>query len=370
MYESFFNLEMKPFDLTPNPQFLYMSKTHQRAMNYLQYGFTEQAGFILLTGDIGAGKTTLIRELINQLENRAVIARVFNTQIDSAQLLGLVNMDFGLDIKTLDKTVLLKNLNEFLIGCYARNERPLLIIDEAQNLSIEVLEEIRLLSNLESENVKLLQIIMVGQPELKTLLGRNSLKQLRQRLSVSCHLGPLSKDETREYFYHRLECAGNKSAVQVPEQMFTHMHKSCKGIPRLINILGDYLLLTAYNDQRKQLSGKYIRDLIKEVTETVAFSESHNLITTDLPGNRTDRDPGLESLDSQLAVLDKNLDQEEILRIIIRKQFIQMDRLQDQLDAIGTSIHQLEQVLKEMAVGAKHKKIERDSLKHVQSKVN
>jgi general secretion pathway protein A len=208
MYESFFNLKQKPFELVPNPQFLYMSSTHRRAMNYLQYGFDERAGFVLLTGDVGSGKTTLLRELINRLDDQAVIARIFNTQIDSSQLLGLINMDFGLDVTVLDKSKLIKDLNDFLIDCYARKEKPLLIIDEAQNLSNETLEEIRLLSNLESDSEKLLQIIMVGQPELQTILNQDALIQLRQRLNVSCHLGRLSLAETPEYFNHRLECAG------------------------------------------------------------------------------------------------------------------------------------------------------------------
>jgi putative secretion ATPase (PEP-CTERM system associated) len=339
-------------------------------MNYLEYGFSERAGFVLLTGDVGAGKTTLIRELINRLNQRAVIARIFNTQIDSAQLLGLINMDFGLEVNTLDKSILLNDLNDFLIGCFARDERPVLIIDEAQNLSIDVLEEIRLLSNLESENHKLLQIIMVGQPELQTILARNSLKQLRQRLSVSCHLGALNEEETREYFYHRLECAGNRTAVQFPDQNFKQIHDLCKGIPRLINIFGDYLLLTAFNDEATKLSNEYVKDIVSEIKETVAFSDSQNRFEPEILKNQTAWDPDMEGLDSHLAELMKDLDNDAILRNIIRKQIIQMDRLQDQLDAIATCLHMFEKTLDDLYRNQLGHNVKSGNLKQLLPKVN
>lgn len=346
MYLDFFGLKEKPFELVPNPKYLFMSNTHRRAMNYLQYGFGERAGFILLTGDVGSGKTTLIRELINRLDDQAVISRVFNTQIDSAQLLGLINMDFGLDVTTLNKVTLLKDLNEFLIDCYGRKERPLLIIDEAQNLSNETLEEIRLLSNLESENEKLLQIIMVGQPELQTVLGQDSMAQLRQRLSVSCHLGPIAADEVSEYFSHRLECAGNREAVFIPNQGYTLIHDVCRGIPRLINILGDYLMLAAFSDQVTNLSVSFVQDVIKELGPSVAFSgqfapqeegdTSKKTQSTGLP----ELEEGYEHLEAQQRK------HEEILKKITRQQVVQIDRIEDQLDAICSSIHAIELELK------------------------
>ena len=344
MYESFFNLKCKPFELVPNPQFLFMSSTHRRAMNYLQYGFDERAGFILLTGDIGAGKTTLVRELTNRLDGKAVISRIFNTQIDPSQLLGLINMDFGLDVTKLDKVKLIKDLNDFLIDCYARKEKPLLIIDEAQNLSNETLEEIRLLSNLESSSEKLLQIIMVGQPELQAILNQDALTQLRQRLSVNCHLGRLSLAETSEYFYHRLACAGNREAISLPKGAFEQIHSLCGGVPRLINILGDYLLLAAFSDQLTTISKTFLKELIEEIRSSVAFlgqvNNTHSEPSTEQSG------PEQEVLETLQRMQQKQLQHEEILKKITRKQIVQIDTIQDQLDAIGSSIHAVELELK------------------------
>lgn len=366
MYKAFFKLQSKPFELVPNPQFLFMSSTHRRALNYLQYGFEEQAGFVLLTGEIGSGKTTLIREFINRLDGKAVIARVFNTQIDPSQLLGLINMDFGLDVTTLDKVTLLKDLNEFLISCYARKEKPLLIIDEAQNLSKETFEEIRLLSNLESESEKLLQIIMVGQPDLLDILNQEALTQLRQRLSVSCHLGTLTPEETRAYFCHRLECAGNRSAITLTDEAFEHIHKACNGVPRLINILGDYLLLAAFSDQITELSTGFVHDLADELQSSVAFSEPVKLATEDSLSAQLGPGPAQEILAALQQIREKQQKHEAILKKITRKQVLHTDTIQDQVDVICSSIHAIELELKGLAKKAPKKiKVERDNLKQI-----
>jgi len=344
MYKEYFNLTDKPFELLPNPRFLFMSSTHRRAMNYLQYGFDERAGFILLTGDIGSGKTTLLRELINRLDQQAVIARVFNTQIDPVQMLGLINMDFGLEVNSLDKVTLLKNLNDFLIERYAHNERPLLIIDEAQNLTKATMEEIRLLSNLESDSEKLLQIIMVGQPELQTLLHQEDLTQLRQRLSVSCHLGRLAPQETMDYFLHRLECAGNRTAVTIPEPAFALIHDVCNGVPRLINILGDYLLLAAFSDQITELSLEFIQEVIAELRTSVAFAAAS------APGQATAAPTSEGVIPPEIQEALQNLHNQQqkheaVLKKITRKQLTQGDIIQNQLDAIGSSIRAIEREL-------------------------
>jgi len=348
MYEEFFKLQKKPFELVPNPQFLYLGNTHRRAMNYLQYGFEQRAGFILLTGDIGSGKTTLLRELINRLDQQAVIARVFNTQIDPAQMLGLINMDFGLEVNTLDKVTLLKNLNDFLIDRYAHNERPLLIIDEAQNLTKATMEEIRLLSNLESDSEKLLQIIMVGQPELQTILHQEDLTQLRQRLSVSCHLGRLAPQETMAYFLHRLECAGNRTAVTIPEPAFALIHEVCNGVPRLINILGDYLLLAAFSDQITEPSLEFIQEVIDELRTSVAFAAAS------APAQTATTVTSAEVIAPEIQEALRNLHNQQqkheaVLKKITRKQLTQGDIIQDQLEAIGTSIRAIERELQRLA---------------------
>ena len=166
MYESFFQLRKKPFELVPDPDFIYLSRSHKKALTYLDYGIRERAGFILLTGDVGSGKTTLIRDLLNKKYERVVLCKVFNTRVSSEQLLSMINDDFGLPVAGRDKVSLMRDLNDFLLEQYAAGKQPILIIDEAQNLAADLLEEIRMLSNLESAHQKLLQIVLVGQPEL------------------------------------------------------------------------------------------------------------------------------------------------------------------------------------------------------------
>ncbi|MBE0501710.1 MAG: AAA family ATPase [Desulfuromonadales bacterium] len=368
MYESFFNFKQKPFDLLPDPQFLYMSNTHRRAMNYLQYGFDERAGFILLTGDIGSGKTTLLRALMNRLDDRAVISRVFNTQIDPSQLLGLINMDFGLAVTRLDKVKLIKDLNDFLIGCYTRKEKPLLIIDEAQNLSNETLEEIRLLSNLESGSEKLLQIIMVGQPELQAILNQKALTQLRQRLSVSCHLERLTLEETSNYFYHRLECAGNRAAITLPEGAFEQIDKLCNGVPRLINILGDYLLLAAFSDQITEISDSFLHELVEELRSSVAFAKhdksapARQVVALSLHDQK--------SWELLQQIQKKQQRYEEILKKITRKQIVQIDTIRDQLVGITATLKTIEhRFMEQVQTKSGHKSPFRNSSKQVLTKM-
>ncbi|GAB4554253.1 MAG: hypothetical protein Tsb0017_06320 [Geothermobacteraceae bacterium] len=274
MYEAFFGLNCKPFELVPNPEFLYPSRTHRKAINYLQYGILENSGFVLLTGEVGAGKTTLIRRILDQLDEDVLTARVFNTRVDAVQVLRMVVEDFGLDVENKDKTELLRDLNAFLIEQCARRRKPVVIIDEAQNLSSDSLEEIRLLSNLEAQDRKLLQIILVGQPELKRVLAAPCLRQLRQRINISCHLGTLSLAETEEYFWHRLEKAGNREALTLPEGAFERIHACTKGVPRLINILGDYLLLAGFAEKTQIIDGDLLEEVIEELKQGIAFSAS------------------------------------------------------------------------------------------------
>ena len=265
MYESFFNLKTKPFELVPNPEFLYLSKTHKRAIRYLQYGIQERAGFILLTGEVGSGKTTLISDLIKQVSRNVTLAKVFNTRVNSDQLFAMINDDFGLETRGRDKVTLIKDLNDFLIQQHARRSHTVLIIDEAQNLHSELLEEIRMLSNLETDTSKLLQIVLVGQPELRETLSMPGMRQLRQRISINCHLHPLTKEETAEYIFHRLEIAGNRNAVSFSDDSIDSIYLYCKGIPRLMNILCDFLLLAAFNEEVRDLDAAMVHDIAKDL---------------------------------------------------------------------------------------------------------
>lgn len=265
MYRSFFNLTCKPFDLMPNPEFMFLSKTHKKAITYLDYGIRERAGFVLLTGEVGSGKTTIIRGLIDKYLERVVLAKVFNTNVNSLQLLSMINEDFDLPVQGKDKIELLRDLNHFLVEQYAKGNQPLLIIDEAQNLSLDTLEEIRMLSNLETSDSKLLQIILVGQPELRELLAKPELRQLRQRISVQCNLQPLNRQEVEEYIYHRLQVAGNRDALRFSPQAFDLIYAYCNGIPRLINIISDFLLLAAFAEELRDINESMIHDIATDL---------------------------------------------------------------------------------------------------------
>lgn len=274
MYGSFFQLKKKPFDLLPNPEFLYLSKSHKRVLTYLNYGIKDRAGFILLTGEIGSGKTTVIRNIVKKQLKNVTLAKVFNTKVSSHQLLAMINDDFGIETEGRDKTALLRDLNEFLIDQYAQGNQCVLIIDEAQNLTRELLEEVRMLSNLETDKEKLLQIILVGQPELRQILAGQELLQLRQRIQVNCHINPLSQEEVEEYILTRLEKAGNREAMTFTPEAFEAIYKYSRGIPRLINIICDYIMLDAYAAQRRETDGKTVHELAQDLSFETQYWES------------------------------------------------------------------------------------------------
>lgn len=265
MYEEYFNFATKPFDLLPNPDLLFLSNSHGKALSYLRYGIQERAGFILLSGEVGAGKTTLIRELVKRHLDNVTLAKVFNTRADSLQLLTMINDDFGLETEGRSKATLIRDLNEFLIDQYAAGKRAVLIIDEAQNLSVDLLEEIRLLSNLETDGGKLLQIVLVGQPELRDKLNSPELLQLRQRIQIGCHLKPLNREEISEYIHYRMEGAGNREAVSFADDAMDEIHSLSRGIPRLVNILCDYLLIDAFANERRDVTLVDVTEIAEEL---------------------------------------------------------------------------------------------------------
>jgi general secretion pathway protein A len=285
MYEAFFKLRKKPFELVPDPEFMYLSRSHKKALTYLDYGIRERAGFILLTGDIGSGKTTLIRNLLNKNYEHVTLAKVFNTRVTSEQLLAMINDDFGLNVAGKDKVSLIRDLNDFLLEQYAAGKHPILIIDEAQNLAADLLEEIRMLSNLESSHSKLLQIILVGQPELRETLAAPELLQLRQRISINCHLKALSREEMAEYILHRITVAGNGEALEFPVKTLDLVFQYSRGIPRLVNIICDFLMLAAFAEEVTSVSLEMAHDVLGDLDFEQHFWGGRATLTTAATGD-------------------------------------------------------------------------------------
>jgi putative secretion ATPase (PEP-CTERM system associated) len=273
MYKEFYQFREKPFSLTPDPEFLYRSRAHKRALAYLQYGILDPSGFVCITGEIGAGKTTLIRVFLDQLKDQVNVARLFNTRISSRQLMEMILQDLGLDYQAKTKTVMIETLNNYLIETYAQGKRVVLIIDEAQNLSEDLLEEIRLLSNLETEKTKLLQIILVGQSELRDNLKLPSLEQFRQRITVNYHIPPLDRDETGAYMRHRVQVASEGPVVSFPEPVIDIVYDYSGGVPRLINVICDTLLLYGFVEEKRDPDEEMIQEVIKDMIQEGTLSD-------------------------------------------------------------------------------------------------
>ena len=265
MYRQFFGLKEKPFNVTSDPNFLFLSRVHKEAFSHLLYGIKERKGFLEITGEIGAGKTTLCRALLGQLDKNTKSAFIFNSTLPELQLLQCILDDFGLPVERKNKVSLLRQLNNFLIGELSRGNNVVLIIDEAQNLKTSILEEIRMLSNLETDKEKLFQIILVGQPELKNKLDSPNLKQLKQRIAVKFHITPLAKDEVSSYINHRLSVAGANGNIQFREEAIDCIYGFSGGIPRLINMICDKALLAAYVMETKEITLPIIEKGIKEM---------------------------------------------------------------------------------------------------------
>jgi len=245
MYEAHFGLNEPPFNVTPDSRFVYMSRHHQAALSSMKYGIERRSGFIQVTGEIGAGKTTLSRMLLQQIGEKVHTSPVFNPKLSEMELLQVIVEDFGLKPVSKKRKGYFDALNRFLLEESSKGFNAVLIIDEAQLLSLRALEQVRLLSNLETASQKLLQIILMGQPELREVLDRRDLKQLKQRIAIRCHLPELNLDEVGHYIRHRLSVAGVSREIFVPEAI-RRIHELSSGIPRVINILADRALLAAF----------------------------------------------------------------------------------------------------------------------------
>jgi putative secretion ATPase (PEP-CTERM system associated) len=275
MYDTYYHFTAKPFQLSPDPRFFYGSKGHKRAMAYLEYGLSLGEGFIVITGDVGAGKTTLVRNLFKQMEEENIIAaQLVSTQLDADDTLRSVAASLGLEHEGISKSALLKNLQDFLTAASRQSKRVLLVVDEAQNLTPRAVEELRMLSNFQNDDRSLIQTFLLGQPEFRGILQSVDMQQLRQRVIASYHLGPMDADETRGYIEHRLNLVGWKGLPGFSDDAFLAIHRFTGGIPRRINTFCDRLMLFGYLEEKTHFGDDEISEVIEDLRHEVAHQES------------------------------------------------------------------------------------------------
>jgi general secretion pathway protein A len=265
VYLDYYGLSEPPFDITPNPRFLFFSAKHREAFNHLLYGIRERKGFVQLTGEVGAGKTTVCRSMLDQLGSRFETALILNPVLDADQLIKAIAMEFGLNVRGLDRLETVAALNSFLLELVEKQRDAVLIIDEAQDLTDELLEQVRLLSNLETYDRKLLQIVLMGQPELRQRLNNHKLRQLRQRITVRYHLRSLKMAEVARYIQHRLQVSGAKGSPYFSAPAIWRIYRYSQGIPRLINAICDKCLLAGFVQQRETIDFRMVGIAIREL---------------------------------------------------------------------------------------------------------
>jgi general secretion pathway protein A len=275
MYEAYYGLSSKPFQLNPDPSFYFSSKQHRRAKAYLEYGLQRNEGFIVITGEVGAGKTTIVRGLIASLDpDRVVAGNLVTTQLDADDTLRLVGAAFGVKVKDVSKAEVLMALEAFLVSQTSQGKRCLLIVDEAQNLTPRAVEELRMLSNFQFGQQALLQTFLVGQPEFRSILQSPNMQQLRQRVTATCHIGPLDQDETRGYIEHRLKCAGSTGRPSFDSPALEEIFKASGGIPRRVNLICDRLLLLGYLGNKDAFGAEEVDEVVKEIHDESAVPSS------------------------------------------------------------------------------------------------
>jgi general secretion pathway protein A len=310
MYKNFFGLKENPFNVNPDPRYLYLTQHIQEALACLTYGIETRKGFILLTGEVGTGKTTLLNKLLDWLhEQNIYTAFVFNPRLSVTQFFDFMMADFGIPCDTRIKSQMLLTLNHWLLERYQAGERAVLIVDEAQNLSPEMLEEIRLLTNLETSTEKLLQIVLAGQPELHQKLVQPELRQLRQRITLRAKTRPLTLEETRGYITERLRTAGGRPEDIFSPEAVERLHRHAGGIPRITNLLAEHALISAFVDQQKPISPEIVDAVAieTEFCEPVPVAPVMVAAPTAANGHGGSRDALVDSLLQALQVLaEKN----------------------------------------------------------------
>ena len=276
MFDDFYGLTGKPFQLTPDPAFYFRSVTHRKALSYLGYGLAQGEGFIVITGEVGAGKSTLVAHLIGTIDpQQLTVAQIVTSKLDEEEIIHVVAQSFGLDIEGHDKASALGAIEGFLHDEARAGRRCLLIVDESQNLSVEALEELRMLSNFQLGNHPLLQTLLLGQPEFRaTLQGHEALEQLRQRVIAAHHLEPMEKGEIEPYIVHRLEHVGWDGNPQFDQRVFTELYEASGGIPRRVNQIANRLLLLGAVEERTRIDGGMLKAVLDEMTAEKAFPEA------------------------------------------------------------------------------------------------
>ena len=268
MYERFYQLRERPFALSPDPEYLYSGAVHRAGLDYLRYGIEGNAGFVVMTGEIGCGKTTLLQAMLRNLDGETTVVRLLSTMLNPLELLEAIALDLGVDTRGLGKPALLRELARILVQQRSVGRRVVLVIDEAQNLSLPSLEEVRMLSNFETEKSKLLQIVLVGQPELRDTLALPQLEQLRQRVSVTYHIARLDADATAEYINYRLRRAALGPPLQFTREVCDLVYGGSGGVPRMINVICDSTLLFGYGEDRRVVDSLLVRSVLHELYST------------------------------------------------------------------------------------------------------
>jgi general secretion pathway protein A len=261
VYERFYGFREKPFSILPDPSFLFLSRKHRMALDLLEYGLMNQAGFNVITGEIGTGKTTLVRHVLKQLERDVTVGLISNTHRSFGELLQWILFAFKLENAGKQKVEMFQRFLDFLIEQYAKNRRTLLIVDEAQNMSVDTLEELRMLSNVNADKDQVLQVVLVGQSGLRNTLRRPELEQFAQRIAVDYHLEPLDLQETRAYIYHRIKVVGGEGSRTFEASACAAIHEHSRGVPRLINLLCDTALVYGFAEQKRTIDARTVNDV-------------------------------------------------------------------------------------------------------------
>lgn len=326
MYESYYGFNERPFQLSPDPRFFFASSHHQRALSYLQYGLDQGEGFIVVTGPIGTGKTTIARNLLNNLGDASIVAaQLVTTKLNPQELLELVVSEFNITVQGESKADLLQGIEQFLIQLHRQGKRALLLVDEAQNLPSESVEELRMLSNFQLDNKPLIQSFLLGQEELKGIIQAPNMEQFRQRIIASAHLKPLSNEEVKEYINHRLQQAGCNKEQVFSDAAFDLIYEKTLGVPRKINIFVDRLLLFGFLEELNSINV----DAINEVAKEMEFELTGSLNGEQLQSNEPSQ-VIVHSTEKVESVKDVLREVEEILESSIKEK-IKMARYVDKL---------------------------------------